>query len=171
MNRRIAPTILIFACFALGAIFFARLQATAGHYDALPDKMYPIDRLADRPLRDAAVAAVMGQLSAFRENSIDKAKSFESRMIMGSFVSTEDFRIYSTGDSPELLYYDRAVFGLARTDEMHQRVFLPASITGADKVTIKVGYMLIRDNDGVYRILGIRVGHRLEPGMGQSGPL
>jgi hypothetical protein len=156
-RRRIVPAILIFACFALGALTFIKLQANAPrHFYPSPDQMYPLDRPANMVLRYYAEGAIRSQLSALRWNDIKSAETYESAMVMQDVTSPEQFRLYATDGYPELAYFERIKFGSAITDAQNQRILVAAAVTGADKVTVHISFLLVRDEDGVYRIASLR---------------
>jgi hypothetical protein len=162
-KRKIASVILIVSCTLLAAMAFIRLQSRP--LQPSPDGGAPnivgLNGIPASPVqRQEAVNSVRGQLEAFHQNDYEKALYYQSPWMRMSVGDARDFRNMMVTYYPEFTNFTRVRFGVVRSMMNGAQVVVPVSVTGKDGYTVNAIYMLVRGNDGIYRVTGVSGGRR-----------
>ena len=157
MKRLLAALVPICsaACFAAAPTGFAQTPPAA--------RLRP----AKAAERTAAIGSIQAQLKAFNRDDYKTAVTFQSDGLKNTFPSTEAFRAMMQRSYPEFAHSKAVTFGPARCDAPGTHLFILATITGQDGVTVRAAYAMVREGKS-YHVESVFGGGA--PAIGSGAP-
>lgn len=158
--------LLLFAALVSWLWYFAtrpdddRHVAQGKYSDARPPrvKVAPLKwRAATAKERNAAIASIVAQLKAFRDDDYELATKYQSQGLKKNFSSVENFRRIIQDHYPQFADYSKARFGAARATVDGKLVEVPIVLTGQDDVVVRATYTMVLEG-GLYRVAGVSGG-------------
>lgn len=155
----------------LGAITLALAVGVAGGTAAAPhlrghvrpaqdqQPEIPGTRKPTEAERKGAIAAIEGQLKAFKADDYALALKFQSSELKENFPNPEAFRRAIKQGYPQFANYKSITFGDGRADAAGDKVALSVILTGQDGVTVRAVYLMLREK-GEYRVDAVLGGTR-----------
>jgi hypothetical protein len=160
-KRMIAPVVLITSCALLAAVAFTRLQSRPLQPPEVQSLMPGFNGLPASPVeREEAINTIQGQLDAFKHNDYVKASYYQSPLRRLDTGDPQDLRTMIVNQYPDFASYTKVKYGNALSEMNGAQVIVPISLTGKDGYVVNAIYMLVRGNDGVYRVTGVMGGQR-----------
>ncbi len=117
-------------------------------------------RLAPRPVREAVLASVRGQLTAFRADDYARAFQYQSLGLRHNFAGPSGFRAQITGGYPEFAHSRRVQFGPVVADRTQQRAAVVVTVAGQNGYQAQGLFLMVRE-DKIYHVGGVVGGRRL----------
>ena len=142
-----------------------RQDAGSGGEQFPPDFLGPDgDKLlwhtADRAESKPVLAAIQGQLDAFRAGNARQAMQYQSEGLRRNFPSPEAFLAMIRSHYPEFGQCRSAEFGPVLMDTARQHAYVLVIVEGKDGFQAQGYYFLLREG-GVYRVAGVQGGERV----------